>query len=119
MCVNPEEWAGEERRKYTPVEIRHWSPGTKVSAGTLAVLLVLNIVGSGMAYQKLVDSTTQNTEDISEVRQVDIGLMRSINDMTAATAGLRTSVDFLLGEIEDLEDEMREMRYQRDRERER
>jgi hypothetical protein len=115
MCVNPAEWSGDERRRYTPVDLRHVGWGPRVAMLTLFLALIANIMVTGMAYQRLVDSTTDNEADIVSIRAVDVQLMRTINDMTRAMASLTTTVGHLADDVQQVEDELRGHRAATDR----
>lgn len=70
----------------------------------LFMALVINILITGMAFERLVSSTTDNAEDIVSIRAVDVQLMHSINEMTRAVAALTATVGHLAEDIEKAEE---------------
>ena len=101
MCVNPADWHGEERRVYTPVDLRHLGWGPRFAMFGLIFTLIINIVVTSMSYQRLVSQTNINTERIQEIRTVDIELMRMVNDLTRSVATLHANVSDLSMDIRD------------------
>lgn len=101
--MNPTEWAGEERRRYTPVDLRHMGWGPRVALIGLMVTLIVNIIITSMSYQRLVSQTNVNTNRIEEIRGVDVELMRMMNDMTRAMASLTSTVNHLAEDVRRVE----------------
>ncbi len=99
-------YAGTERRESTPVTLAHWPAGAKVAAIALVVTMVVYILITGMAYQKLVDGVNVNRDDITDIRSVDLEFMRLLNEATNAVTSLTTSVGHLADDVERVDNSL-------------
>lgn len=95
---------------YTPVDIKHMGWGPRVAFLSLMMTLVVNILIMGMAYQRLVSTTSHNAAAITDIRSVDVQLMQSISEMARAVSSLTTSVQFLTEDVSDMRQEIRDHR---------
>ena len=122
MCVDPQEWDKAERRAFTPVELKHIGLGPKISLVSLLVLLSLNILGTGIAYQKLVSGMESNRMSVVRVEaRVDAlpppELVRSVEALTTNLSNLAisvatqtTTIQFVAEDVRELEREVRALR---------
>lgn len=99
-------WGGPERRESTPVTITRWPPGVRVAAAALVITLVVYILITGMAYQKLVDGVNDNRDSITDIKSVDLEFMRLLNEATNAVSSLTTSVGYLANDVERVDNSL-------------
>ena len=103
MCMEPERYGGPERRESTPVDVKHLGWGPRIALVALIVTLVVNVLITGMAYQRLVSNDESQSRQLQQHRN-QMGLMvESVTELTASVASLTSAVESLASRTARLE----------------